>query len=51
MTRDDRSLTEDDVWQEHQSSVKPAAHWAYQFRVLGGTLALMLALIALLGAR
>jgi hypothetical protein len=46
---DETQLTEDDIYKEHQRSVKPAAHWAYLFGVLGGGLLAMLGLIAVLG--
>ena len=48
-TKDETQLTERDIYDEHQRSVKPIAHWAYLFGVLGGGLLLMLALIAVLG--
>ena len=48
-TKDETQLTEADIYDEHQRSVKPTAHWAYLFGVLGGGLLLMLALIAVLG--
>ena len=47
--KDETQLTEDDIYEEHQRSVKPTAHWAYLFGVLGGGLLFMIALIALLG--
>ena len=47
--KDETQVTEDDIYEEHQRSVKPNAHWAYLFGVLGGGLLLMLALIAVLG--
>jgi lipid-A-disaccharide synthase-like uncharacterized protein len=47
--KDKTQLTEDDIYEEHQRSVKPTAHWAYLFGVLGGGLLFMIALIALLG--
>jgi hypothetical protein len=46
---DETRLTEEDIYGEHQRSVKPTAHWAYLFGVLGGGLLLMVALIAFLG--
>ena len=48
-TKDETQLTEEDIYEEHQRTVKPAAHWAYLFGVLGGGLLLMVALIAVLG--
>ena len=47
--RDETQLTEEDIYEEHQQSVKPTAHWAYLFGVLGGGLLAMLGLIAILG--
>ena len=47
--KDETTLTERDIYEEHQQAVKPAAHWAYLFGVLAGGLVLMLGLIALLG--
>jgi hypothetical protein len=47
--KDETQLTEDDIYEEHQRSVKPTAHWAYLFGVLGGGLLFMVALIAVLG--
>jgi len=46
---DETRLTEEDIYDEHQRSVKPTAHWAYLFGVLGGGLLIMVALIAFLG--
>jgi hypothetical protein len=46
---DETTLTEDDVRAEHRQSAQPGAHWLYLFGVLGGGLAVMLALIAFLG--
>jgi hypothetical protein len=48
-TKDETQLTEDDIYEEHQRSVKPTAHWIYLFGVLGAGLLAMLGLIALLG--
>ena len=47
--KDETQLTEKDIYDEHQRSVKPTAHWAYLFGVLAGGLLLMIALIAFLG--
>ncbi len=47
---DESKLSEDDVWQEHLESVHVAAHWAYLAAVILGGLAVMLLLMALLGA-
>ena len=46
---DETQLTEDDIYKEHQRSVKPTAHWAYLFGVLVGGFLFMVALIAVLG--
>ena len=48
--KDETSLTEEDIYKEHQRTVKPMAHWAYLLGVLGGGLVLMVAFIGLLGA-
>ena len=37
------------IYEEHQRTVRPTAHWAYLFGVLGGGLLFMIALIAFLG--
>jgi hypothetical protein len=47
--KDETQLTEADIYEEHQRSVKPTAHWAYLIGVLVGGLVLMVALIAVLG--
>jgi len=47
--KDETRLTEEDIYEEHQRSVKPNVHWAYLFGVLAGGLLFMLALIAFLG--
>jgi hypothetical protein len=47
----DATITEEDVRQEHQQSARPGAHWVYLFGVIGGSMLLMLALIAFLGAQ
>ena len=47
--KDETQLTEDDIYDEHQRSVRPTAHWAYLFGVLGAGLLAMLGLIAVLG--
>jgi hypothetical protein len=46
----ERTLTEDDVRNEHRESARPGPHWAYLFGVLLFGLVLMLGLIALFGA-
>jgi hypothetical protein len=46
----ERTLTEDDVRDEHLASVSQAGHWAYLFGVILGSMAVMVGLIALLGA-
>jgi hypothetical protein len=47
---DERTVTEEDVRREHQSAVDPTAHWVYLLGVLAGGVAVMLLLIAGLGA-
>lgn len=46
----ERTLSEDDVRNEHLESVSQGAHWAYLFGVILGAVVLMIGLIALLGA-
>jgi hypothetical protein len=48
--KDETTLTEEDIYKEHQRSVNPTAHWAYLFGVLAGGLMLMFLLIAVLGS-
>ena len=48
-TKDETQLREEDIYEEHQRSVKPTAHWAYLFGVLVGGFLFMVALIAVLG--
>ncbi len=48
--RDDTKLRQEDVEREHHDSVNTPLHWAYLFGVLFGSFALMIGLIALLGA-
>jgi hypothetical protein len=45
----EKTLTEDDVREEHNQSARPGPHWAYLFGVLGVGLLLMLGLIGLFG--
>ena len=48
MAKSERTVTEDQVREEHLKQVNQAAHWAYLFGVLiGGTL-LMILLIAVI---
>ena len=46
----EESLTEDDVREEHLKEVNQSAHWGYMLTVLGGSMVIMLALIAFLGS-
>ena len=48
--RDESTITEDDVREEHLETVRPGPHWAYLFGVLGGSLVVMVAFIAWLGS-
>ena len=48
--KDETTLSEDDVRAEHEAAVNPALHWVYLGVVLVGSVVLMLALIAVLGA-
>ena len=45
----EKSITEEQVRDEHLHAVSVPAHWAYLVGVIGGSLVLMLALIAFLG--
>jgi hypothetical protein len=45
---DERTLTEEQVRQEHVASVNQPAHWVYLFSVLVGGTLLMVAFIALI---
>jgi hypothetical protein len=49
--KNEATITEEDVREEHQVSAKPAPHWAYLFGVIGGSFLLMIALIAFLGGQ
>jgi hypothetical protein len=46
----ERDITEDQVREEHRSSVNEPAHWAYLAVVLVGGTLLMLGFVAWLGA-
>ncbi len=46
----ERTISEDDVRDEHLASVSQGAHWAYLFGVILGSMAVMVGLIALLGS-
>ena len=48
-TRDETTVSEQDVRTEHLAAVRVGPHWAYLFGVLGFGLLGMLALIAFLG--
>ena len=48
--KDETSLTEDDVREEHLKSVRPGPHWGYLFGVLGGSFVVMVVFIAWLGS-
>ncbi len=43
-------ISQEEVWDEHLSSVNVGAHWGYLFGILGGGLVAMLILIAILGS-
>jgi hypothetical protein len=45
----DRTITENEVRDEHQRAVKVPAHWAYLFGVIVGAFMLMVLFIAVLG--
>ena len=46
---DETELSQDDVWDEHLSSVNVIGHWVYIFATLIGGGILMLIVIAILG--
>jgi hypothetical protein len=46
----EKTLSDDDVRQEHLREVDVRAHWTYLFTVLFGSTALMVVFIALLDA-
>ncbi len=50
MSKNEKTITEDDVRKEHLASVRPGPHWAYLIAILGGGVLLMLLLIAVMGA-
>jgi hypothetical protein len=45
----EKTITEDDVRDEHLVEVNPTAHWIYVFGVVVGSTILMIVFIALLG--
>jgi len=47
--RDERRVTEEQVYQEHMARVHVSAHWVYFVAVVLGGVALMLLFIAWLG--
>jgi hypothetical protein len=49
MAKDETSVTQERVWNEHLEEVHVGAHWAYLAVVLIGGFLLMVALIAFLG--
>jgi hypothetical protein len=44
----EKTITQDEVRQEHLAEVSSRAHWFYLFAVLGGSFLLMIGLLALL---
>ena len=48
--RNEATLSEDDVREEHRQSARPGPHWLYLFGVLIAGFVLMVGLIALLAA-
>jgi hypothetical protein len=46
----EKTIDQEAVRQEHLAEVHPPAHWAYLFGVIFGTMLVMLAFIAWLGA-
>ena len=49
MSPNEAEMTEDQVRKEHMDAVNVPAHWAYLFGVIGGSLVVMVAFIAVLG--
>ena len=47
---DERTISQDEVWEEHLQDVHVPQHWAYMFGVLVGGFVVMLILMALLDA-
>ena len=47
--KDETTISQEEVWNEHLESVHVGGHWAYMLAVLGGSFFLMVALIAHLG--
>ena len=50
MAKDERTITDQDVWREHLAEVNVPLHWAYLVGVIVGALVLMLGLLGFLGA-
>ncbi|HEX5939912.1 MAG TPA: hypothetical protein VFZ12_06095 [Dehalococcoidia bacterium] len=50
MAKDERTITDQDVWEEHLGEVNVPLHWAYLVGVIVGAFLLMLGLLSLLGA-
>ena len=47
--KDESTISQEEVWQEHLANVHVGRHWAYMIGVLAGSFVLMVALIAILG--
>ena len=45
----ERTISQQEVWDEHLSDVNVPAHWAYALGVMAGGFVLMVAFMALLG--
>ena len=50
MSKDERTITEQDVEEEHLKGVRIRHHWAYLVGVIGGGLILMILFMVLLDA-
>ena len=48
--KDETTLSEGDIYDEHQKAVNPMGHWAYLFAVLIGGTVVMLVFVAILGS-
>ena len=48
--RNEATLSQDEVWEEHLENVHVGRHWLYMVGVIGGGFVLMLVLMALVSA-
>jgi len=50
LARNEATISQEEVWEEHLERVHVGRHWAYLLGVILGALLVMIALIAVLGA-